>query len=52
MKIEDVLGDVLFIEPLGTIYAQDDKKKGGREVPVREIVMVDQRYEISVQDPE
>ena len=52
MKIEDVLGVVLFVEPLRIIYAQDDKKEGGHEVPVREIVMVDQRYEISVQDPE
>ncbi|KAJ8452435.1 hypothetical protein Cgig2_000024 [Carnegiea gigantea] len=44
MKIADVLGVVLFVEPLRTIYAQDDRKEGGREVPVREIVMADQSY--------
>ena len=47
MKIEDVLGVVLFVKQLRTIYAQDDKNEGGREVPIREIV-----YEISVQVPE
>ena len=46
MEIEDVLGVVLFVEPLRTIYPQDDKKEGHREVPVREIIIVDQRYEI------
>ena len=47
MKITDILGMVLFVEPLRTIYA-DDRQEGGREVPVREIITVDQRCEIFI----
>ena len=48
MKVTDILGIVLFVESLRIIYAQDDRKEGGREVPVREIVINYQRCEIFV----
>ena len=47
MKITDILGIILFVEPLRTTYAQDDRKESGCEVPVREIVIINQRCEFS-----
>ncbi|KAJ8427112.1 hypothetical protein Cgig2_030274 [Carnegiea gigantea] len=40
----EIYGVASFVEPLRTIYAQDDRKEGGREVPIREIIIVDKSY--------